>query len=520
MLGCRSACHFPSRRSPDVWEGQEIEEAAEYKYLGIVLQGDLRWKNQVERVVAKGRRALGMLGRVLNGVSCELLEKAYGTMVRPMLEYAAAVWDVEVEVQELEKVQRKAAKWVKGRWRRQGQDDEEGNYRPSVMMKEMGWSSLKDRRKVERLVRMYRMVNEEGGWGGLHCKLSKGVFRGNNSEKLQSVWRRTERGSQSMLVRSVREWNVLREELVSVRGIGKFRKGVEKELVGRTWGMPKETAALQLPKHQQGRWHSLLPLTGSAYAARDGGERDQFWHAKPLLPLTTREYAAAVLGPYVEVEVRELGKVQIRAARWMKGRWIRQGQDDEEERNYRPSVMMKEMGWSSLRGGRKVERLVKMYRVVNEEGGLHCKLSKGVFRGRGNNSEKFQSVWRRMAQGRQSMLVKSVSKELVSVRGVGKFRKGVEKELREDNYTSPQKVINITKNAVRKHSSTTVKDVSYKLLLGVCYPQSFLTFKGPIRVVSVTQNNCNELAAMSGNSVGKFNITQLKPCLTPRSHTP
>ncbi|KAJ8888657.1 hypothetical protein PR048_008149 [Dryococelus australis] len=40
-------------------------------------------------------------------------------------------------------------------------------------------------------------------------------------------------GRLSMLVRSVREWNVLREELVSVRGVGKFRKGLEKELVGR-----------------------------------------------------------------------------------------------------------------------------------------------------------------------------------------------------------------------------------------------------------------------------------------------
>ncbi|KAJ8892379.1 hypothetical protein PR048_004959 [Dryococelus australis] len=69
---------------------------------------------------------------------------------------------------------------------------------------------------------------------GLHCKLSKGVFRGrgNNSEKLQRVWRRMERGRQSMLVRSVGEWNVLREKLVSVRGVDKFRKGVEKELAG------------------------------------------------------------------------------------------------------------------------------------------------------------------------------------------------------------------------------------------------------------------------------------------------
>ncbi|KAJ8865696.1 hypothetical protein PR048_033216 [Dryococelus australis] len=68
-----------------------------------------------------------MLGRVLNGVSCEVKEKAYGTMVE-----------------------------------KEGQDDEEeGNYRPSVMMKEMGWSSLKDRRNVERLVQQVKLALEE-----------------------------------------------------------------------------------------------------------------------------------------------------------------------------------------------------------------------------------------------------------------------------------------------------------------------------------------------------------------------
>ncbi|KAJ8894397.1 hypothetical protein PR048_007048 [Dryococelus australis] len=58
------------------------------------------------------------------------------------------------------------------------------------------------------------------------------TYTGNNSKKLQRVWRRTGRGTQSMLVRYVREWNVLREELVSEGGFVKFRKGVEEELVG------------------------------------------------------------------------------------------------------------------------------------------------------------------------------------------------------------------------------------------------------------------------------------------------
>ena len=96
-------------------------------------------------------------------------------------------------------------------------------------MMELGWRPLKDRRRIERLVRMYKVMQNVGGWGGLLSKISKGEYkgRGNNSEKIQRVWRRTERGRQSMLVRTVREWNVLREELVTERSVGRFRRGLD-----------------------------------------------------------------------------------------------------------------------------------------------------------------------------------------------------------------------------------------------------------------------------------------------------
>ena len=97
------------------------------------------------------------------------------------------------------------------------------------MRRELEWKSLKYRRKIERLVRMYTVLQNMGGWGGLLINLSKGAYQGrsNNSKKIQRVWRRTERGRQTMLVRTVREWNVLREELVTVRGVGRFRRGLE-----------------------------------------------------------------------------------------------------------------------------------------------------------------------------------------------------------------------------------------------------------------------------------------------------
>lgn len=71
-----------------------------YKYLGVILQD-----KRVKIVTSKGRRALALLGRVLRGTDKKVKEKGYKTIVRPILEYAAAVWDPYLggEVVEIEK---------------------------------------------------------------------------------------------------------------------------------------------------------------------------------------------------------------------------------------------------------------------------------------------------------------------------------------------------------------------------------------------------------------------------------
>ncbi|KAJ8894684.1 hypothetical protein PR048_007349 [Dryococelus australis] len=180
------------------WEGHEIEEAAEYKYLGIVLQGDLWWKKTGREGGCKGKKGSGYAGE--GAEWSQLRSEGEGSWHNGMA-------NVRICCSSMGSV-------CGGGGARAGEGQQDG--------------SLKDRRKVEQLVRMYRLVNEEGIWGRPHCKLSKGVFRGrgNNSEKLQRECR-TKQSRQSMLVR---EWNVFSEELVFVRGVGTFRKGVEKEL--------------------------------------------------------------------------------------------------------------------------------------------------------------------------------------------------------------------------------------------------------------------------------------------------
>ena len=75
------------------------------------------------------------------------------SLVRPQLEYASSVWDPYTDVLygELERVQRRAARFVKNDYR----------HTSSVtgMMEDLGWSSLSHRCQVSRLILFYKSVS-------------------------------------------------------------------------------------------------------------------------------------------------------------------------------------------------------------------------------------------------------------------------------------------------------------------------------------------------------------------------
>ena len=60
--------------------------------LGIHAASDLTWHKQVNKVAAKGNRALGFTKRNIRTTSQPTKELAYNTLVRPVMEYAAPVW--------------------------------------------------------------------------------------------------------------------------------------------------------------------------------------------------------------------------------------------------------------------------------------------------------------------------------------------------------------------------------------------------------------------------------------------
>jgi hypothetical protein len=80
----------------------------------------------------------------------------YFALVRPHLEFACAVWDPHTacDIQRLEAVQRRAARFVTNNHRRT-----EGTV--TNILKDLQWPSLEQRRKYNRLAIMYKIQNDQ-----------------------------------------------------------------------------------------------------------------------------------------------------------------------------------------------------------------------------------------------------------------------------------------------------------------------------------------------------------------------
>jgi hypothetical protein len=133
--------------------GQALEHVTSAKYLGITLTSDLSWNKHITNFTGKANSSLGFLRRNLRINSPHLKTTAYKTLVRPLLEYAPTVWDpyTKKNIRNIEMVQRRSARYVLQRYR--------NSSCVSDMLHELGWQSLEERRKHQRLTMMYKMHN-------------------------------------------------------------------------------------------------------------------------------------------------------------------------------------------------------------------------------------------------------------------------------------------------------------------------------------------------------------------------
>ena len=93
---------------PEIKIGDSVlQEVTHLSLLGVTLQCNMKWGQQIDLVVQKASRRLFMLCILKKyNASCSDLVTIYASHIRPILEYASPVWSSSITCQQSEKVER------------------------------------------------------------------------------------------------------------------------------------------------------------------------------------------------------------------------------------------------------------------------------------------------------------------------------------------------------------------------------------------------------------------------------
>ena len=110
------------------------------RYLGVIIDKNLKWTQHVNMITAKANSVRSLL--LQNLAKCPATVKCYcyNTFVRPILEYACTVWSPyhEHNIYKIEMVQRRTAKFVMNNYNRTASATETVN--------SLQWYTLEKRR--------------------------------------------------------------------------------------------------------------------------------------------------------------------------------------------------------------------------------------------------------------------------------------------------------------------------------------------------------------------------------------
>ncbi len=128
-----------------------LEHVSTAKYLGLTITHDIWWNQHITNIAHKATRALGFLCHNLQLHNPQLKSTAYQTLVRPSLEYAPTVWHpyIKGNIEKLEMVQRKAARFTLSRYRNKSSLTD--------MLNKLGWPSLEKRHEKQQLFILYKI---------------------------------------------------------------------------------------------------------------------------------------------------------------------------------------------------------------------------------------------------------------------------------------------------------------------------------------------------------------------------
>ncbi|KAI8500958.1 hypothetical protein Bbelb_210530 [Branchiostoma belcheri] len=230
---CKVVCVKSGRKNallpPIYLHGKLVEQVSSYSHLGVTIHQTLTWTEHVQVTTSKSRKVLGVLRKVMGKLGRQALETAYFALVRPKLEYAAALLgDLNNTASKmLEQVQYHACCLVTGAMK---------GTPYSNLLQELEWDTLSSRRQYNSLTIMYRMTK---GLVPPHLQSLTPPTRGSQFTRIQlrnnthlCVPRcRTQVYKTSFIPHTSSLWNQLPQTVRDASNLAAFKRASKKHLL-------------------------------------------------------------------------------------------------------------------------------------------------------------------------------------------------------------------------------------------------------------------------------------------------
>lgn len=206
--------------------GAEIKHVNTVKYLGVTITQSLKWNAHIDQVSARAFKQLGFLRRKLSGTSPQVKLTAYKTLIRPILEYAAIVWNPHQKnmTDALEKIQSRALRFVYSKYGRQDS--------VSALRLQARVATLASRRRLACLKFLFLLLNNL-------VNINKDEYlkapnrhssRTNNEKCIRPFLSRCNTFKHSFFPSVIEIWNDLPDDVVSAQSLDSFLSLVESHL--------------------------------------------------------------------------------------------------------------------------------------------------------------------------------------------------------------------------------------------------------------------------------------------------
>ena len=194
-----------------------IPTVSHVKYLGVIIDKNLNWKQHVNMVTCK---ANSILQRNLAKCPTHVKRLNYITFVRPILDYACTIWSpyYQTYIRSIEMVQCRAARFVMNKY---------SNYDSvSQMLDTLGLNTLDDRRNKLRAVMVYKIIHNLVDIEPCNYLTPSQLPTRGHHHRFQQLPTYIDSYKYSFYPEAVRIWNGLPEHIVEATTLQLFKEGL------------------------------------------------------------------------------------------------------------------------------------------------------------------------------------------------------------------------------------------------------------------------------------------------------